>query len=98
MRLVDLIDSKYDRYTSSRSMVDRFDSLWHDIIVGSHNDNRDIRHLCATGTHSGKRLMTRSIQERDTAAILQLHVVGSDMLRDTTGLTGDYVRATDIIQ
>ena len=45
MRLVDLIDSKYDRYTSSRSMVDRFDSLWHDIIVGSHNDNRDIRHL-----------------------------------------------------
>ena len=48
MRLVDLIDSKYDRYASSRSMVDRFDSLWHDIIVGSHNDNRDIRHLGTT--------------------------------------------------
>ena len=98
MRLVDLIDSKYDRYTSSRSMVDRFDCLWHDIIVGSHNDNRDIRHLGTTGTHGGKSLMARRIQERDTTPALQLHVVSTDVLRDTSCLTGNYVCITDVIQ
>ena len=98
MWLIDFINSENNRNTGSRSVINRLNRLRHHVIISGHDNNRDIRHLRATGTHSGKRLVTRSIQERDTAAILQLHVVGSDMLRDTTGLTGDYVRATDIIQ
>ena len=98
MWFIHLIDSKHNRYTRRHCMVDGLLCLRHHVIIRRYNNNRNIRYFRATGTHSGKRLMTRSIQERDTAAILQLHVVGSDMLRDTTGLTGDYVRATDIIQ
>ena len=98
MRLIDLIDGKYDRNAGSRSMVDRLDGLRHDIIVGSHNDNCDIRHLGSTGTHGGKGLVTRRIQEGDTASALQLHVVSADVLRDTSGLTGNYVCITDVIQ
>ena len=98
MWLIDFINSENNRNTGSRSVINRLNRLRHHVIISGHDNNSDIRHLRATGTHSGKRLVTRSIQERDTAAILQLHVVGSDMLRDTTSLTGDYVRATDIIQ
>ena len=79
-------------------MIDCFNGLRHDGIVGSYNNNSDIRYLGTTGTHSGKRFMTRSIQEGDTASAGQLHIVSTDMLRDTTGFTGNHIGITDIIQ
>src|SRR5574344_767538 len=70
----------------------------HDIVIGSNNDNRNICNLCTTSTHSGKRLMTRSIKECDTASILKLNIVCTDMLCDTSGLTGDNISLTDRVK
>ena len=79
-------------------MVQRLDSLRHDVIVGSDNHNNDIGDLGTTGTHSGKRLVTRGIQEGDATAVGQLHVIGTDVLGDTTSLTGNDVRVADVVQ
>ena len=42
--------------------------------------------------------MTRSIEERNAATVFQLHVICTDMLCNTSGFTGNYVRLTDIVE
>ena len=98
MRLVYLIDRENNRHAGRRGMVDRLHGLRHHVIVRRDDDNRNIRHLRAPGTHGGKRLMTRRIQERDATPVRKFHVISADMLRDTTRLAGDDVRVADIIQ
>ena len=70
----------------------------HHRVVGSDDDDGDIRHLSTTGTHSGEGLMTRGVEERNLTTILQFHVIGTDMLRDTTSLTSNHVRVTDEVE
>ena len=79
-------------------MVDSLLRLRHHIIVSRNNDDGDIRHFRTTGTHSRKCLMTWSIQESNLTSVLHCHVVGTDMLCDTTRLTGDNIRLTDIVE
>ena len=42
--------------------------------------------------------MTRSIEECNTTTVFQLHVISTDMLGNTSGLTGNYIRLTDIVE
>ncbi len=42
--------------------------------------------------------MTRRVEERDLTTILQLHIVGTDVLGDTTGLTGNHVGIADKVE
>ena len=93
-----LVDSENHWHTSCLRVVDSLDSLWHDRIVGSHNDNRNIRHLRTAGTHGSKRLVTRSIEESDVLTILQLHVIRTNVLGDTTCLTSNHVGITDMVE
>ena len=79
-------------------MIDCFLRLRHHVIIGSHNNDSNIRYFRTTCTHSGKRFVTRSIEERDTATVFQLHVICTDMLCNTSGFTGNYVRLTDIVE
>ena len=98
MGLIYLIDRKDNGHTRCRSMVDRLNRLGHDTIISRYNNNCDIRHLRTTGTHRRKGLMTRCIQESDATTIGQLHVVSTNVLCDTTSLTRNHIRITDIIQ
>ena len=79
-------------------MVNRLDCLRHDSVVSCDDNDRDIRHFRSTCTHRREGRVTRSIQERDMLTILQLHVVCTDMLGDTSCLTGDHVGVTDVVQ
>ena len=79
-------------------MIDRFFRLWHYVVIGCHNNDRDIRNFRTTGTHSCKRLMPRSIQECNTTSVFQLYVVSTDVLCNTSGLTGNYIRLTDVVE
>ena len=79
-------------------MVDGLDGLRHDIVVGSHDNDNDIGDLGTTGTHCGESFVTRSVEERDVLSVLEFHVVGTDVLGDTTSLTGDYVGVADIVE
>ena len=42
--------------------------------------------------------MTRSIEECNTTTVFQLHVISTDMLGNTSSLTGNYIRLTDIVE
>ena len=97
-RFINLIDGKDDGHIGSHSVVDGLFGLRHDVVVGSHDDDGDVGDLGTAGTHGSECLMTRGIEEGDMTAIVKRHVVGTDVLRDTTGLTGDNISPTDIVE
>ena len=70
----------------------------HNAVVGSNNDDGDIRYLSTTGTHSREGLVARGIEERDAMTILQLHIVSTDVLSDTTSLTSNDVGIADMVK
>ena len=78
-------------------MLDGFDGLRHDAVIGSDDQYHDIGRLGTTGTHGGKRGVTRSIQEGDHATV-GFDVVGTDVLGNTTGFASGNLGFTDVIQ
>ena len=78
-------------------MVDRFDCLRHNTVIGSYYQDSDICYLCTTHTHCCERFVTGCIQESDGFAI-DLYCVSTDMLCDTACFAFCYVRMTDRIQ
>ena len=79
-------------------MGNGFLGLRHHIVIGSDDDDGDICHLGTTGTHGGERLVTWRIEESDVLAVLHLHVVCTDVLRDTTSLTCNHVGLANIVE
>ena len=67
-------------------MTDGLDRLRFDPVVRSYDQDNNIRHSGAPGTHRGKRLVTRCIQERNFASV-GFDVISTNVLRNTTGLT-----------
>ncbi len=78
-------------------MVDSFQRLRHNAVVGRHHQNDDIGDFGAAGTHARERFVAWRIDKNDFAAVL-LDVVGADMLRDTAGLAIGDMRRTDGIE
>ena len=72
-------------------MVDGLDCLRHHSVIGRDDDDRKVGELGSTGTHSGERLVSRGVKEGDPPAVWKLHVVGTDVLGDTSRLSGDDV-------
>lgn len=97
-RLVYLVDGEYDGYAGCRSVVDGLDGLRHDVVVGGHDDDTEVGHLGTARTHGGERLVTRGVEERDMASVLEFDVVGADMLCNTSGLACNDVGRTDIVE
>ena len=67
--LIDLIDGNDDLNACGLGMVDGLDGLGHYTIVGCHYQDGNISRVGSTHTHSGKRLMSRCIQEGDLLAV-----------------------------
>ena len=70
----------------------------HHRVIGCDNDDGDIGSLGTTGTHGGKRLVTWSIQEGNLAATVQRNTVCTDMLGNTTCLTGNHIGIANIVE
>ena len=79
-------------------MADSLDSLRHYAVVGSDDDDRNVSHLGTTCTHRGEGLVTWSIKECDSLAVRKLHMICTDVLSDTAGLTCDHIRITDVVE
>ena len=79
-------------------MADSLDSLRHYRIVGGNDDDGKVGHLSASGTHSREGLMSRGVEECNPAAARELHVVGSDVLGDSSGLAGNHVSLSDVVE
>src|SRR4030095_1066961 len=95
---IDLVYRKDHWYTCSLRVTYRFFCLRHHCIISSDHDNCNVRYFSTTGTHSRKRFVTRCIEECDMLAIWKCHFVSTNVLRDTTGLPGNYICITDIVQ
>ena len=104
LRLVDLVDRHNDRHVGRLGVVDCFERLRHHAVVRRDHDDDDIRDLRAACTHAGEGLVTRGIEEDDLAAecrrvlLGDADLVGTDVLRDATGLAGGDVGFADRIQ
>jgi hypothetical protein len=78
-------------------VIDRFNRLRHDGVVGRDHKNGDVGGLGTTGTHRGKGGVTGRVDEGDQLTVL-LDLVGTDVLGDAAGFTRDHIGATDGIE
>ena len=97
-RLIYLIDGKYHRHACCLRVVNGLHGLRHHGIVGCDYDDGQVGHLRTAGTHRRKRLVSRGIEECDSTTVVERDVIGTDVLGDTTGLTGDYIGLTDVVE
>ena len=67
-------------------VIDGFERLRHDAVVGGHHQHHDIGDLGAAGAHAGERFVAGRIDEHDLAAVL-LDVIGADVLGDSAGFS-----------
>ena len=96
--LINLIDCKYHRNTCCLCMSNSLLGSRHHRVVCSNDDNHNISNLCTTSTHSSKCFVTRSIKEGNLASVLKCHTIGTDVLGNTTCLTSNYIRITDMVE
>ena len=76
-------------------VVDRLARLRHDAVVGRHDEDDDVGDLGAAGAHHRERLVAGRVEE-DDAAVVDLDVVGADVLRDAAGLALGHARVSRI--
>ena len=79
-------------------MVDGLSGLRHHRVISCNDDNRKVRQLCTTGTHSCEGFVSRGIEEGDTAAVLKSDIVGTYVLGDSTGFTCNHIGLADIVE
>ncbi len=96
--LIYFIDGKHDGHTCRRGVVDSLDGLGHDGVVGSHDDDDKVGHLGAAGTHGGKGFVAGGVEEGYLLAVGEGHMIGTDMLGNTAGLTRNDVSLADIVE
>ena len=78
-RLIDFVYCNHNRHTRRFRVLDSFDGLRHHAVVCCNNQNHDIRCLCTTSTHGGKRGVARGVQEGDHT-VVGFNVVSTDVL------------------
>src|SRR5690606_16514634 len=97
LRLVDLVHCNHDGHAGSLGMLHGFLGLRHHAVIGRHHQNHDIGGLGTTRTHPGKSRVTRGIEEGNHATV-GFHVVGTDVLGDTTGFARGHLGTTDVVE
>ena len=78
-------------------MIDRFLRLRHHAVVRRDDEDDDVRDPRTAGAHHRERLVTRCIEEHDVA-VVDLHGVGTDVLRDAAGLALGDARGADRVE
>ena len=78
-------------------MIDGFDRLGHDPVVGGDDEHHDVGDLGAAGAHGREGLVARGVDEGDQLAVA-LDLVGADVLGDAAGLTGHDVSGADAVE
>ena len=95
--LIHLVDSNNNGDSGSLGVIDRFDCLRHDTVIGSHNQNCNICDISTAGTHCCECFVTRCIQECDVLALIA-YLICTDMLGNAAGFTCGNVSVTDSVQ
>ena len=83
--------------SAALGVVDGFDGLRHDAVVGGHDENHDVGGLGAAGAHGGEGGVARGVDEGDRLVVPH-DLVGPDVLGDATGLAGHDVGRADAVE
>ena len=95
--LVHLVDRDDERHVGRLGVIDRFDGLGHDAVVGRDHQDDDVGDLGAARAHRGEGFVTGRVDEGDRLA-LPLHLVGTDVLGDAARFAGDDVGLADLVE
>ena len=79
-------------------MVDGFDRLRHDAVVGGDHQHDDVGDLGAARAHRGEGGVAGRVEEGDLGAGRRGHLIGADMLGDAAGFAGDHVGRADGVE
>ena len=96
--LVDLVDRHDDRHAGGFGVVDGFDGLRHDAVIGGNAKHHDIRDPGAPGAHIGKGLVARRVDKANLGARRHGYLIGADMLGDAAFFLPGHVRFTERVQ
>src|SRR5690606_7943504 len=91
----------HDRHVRRLGVVERLHGLGHHAVVGRDHQDHDVGDLRTPGEHGGERLVTGGVDEGDRPVdtlVLDVHLVGTDVLGDPAGLALDHVGAPDGVQ
>ena len=77
-------------------VIDRFDCLGHDAIIGRDNEHNDIGYISAARAHRGESGVAGRIDEGKCRAIV-IYSVGADVLRYSTRFTRRHASLADSI-
>ena len=95
---VHFVDGKNHRDFCRLGVVDGFLGLGHHTIICCDDNDRQICDLGATCTHGRKGFVTRGVQECDLFPSIQFNGVGTNVLRDASGLASNDVGFPDEIK
>ena len=94
---VDFVDRDDDGHAGRFGVIDGFERLRHDAVVGRDHQHHDVGDLRAAGAHARERFMAGRVDEHDLAAVL-LDVIRADVLRDAAGLAVGHVGGANGVQ
>ena len=98
VRFIDLVHRDDDGRAGGPGVVDGFEGLRHDAVVGGDHQDHDVGDLGAARPHARERFVTGRVDEDDLAPVL-LDVIGADVLRDAARfLLGDVGQANGVEQ
>ena len=95
--LVDLVDGDQDRHVGGPGVVDRLLRLRHHPVVGGDDDDGDVGHLGAAGSHRGEGGVAGGVEEGDRLFVV-VDLVGADVLGDAAGLARRHLGLADRVQ
>ena len=102
--LVDLVDRDDDGHVGGAGVVDGFQRLGHDSVVGCYDDDDDVGDFGSAGAHAGEGLVAWGVEEDDLAAegggvgLGDFDLVGADVLGDASGFAAGYVGGADGVE
>ena len=79
-------------------MLNRFNGLRHQAIIGGNNQDHDIGYRCTALAHLREGFMARCIKERNQRSVLRLHLIGTDMLGNAASFAGDDIGTAQRIE
>ena len=95
--LVYLVDRDDNRNLGVLGVVNRFQSLGHDAVVGGDNQDYDVGNLGSAGAHHRKDFVAWCVQE-GYFSLFGLNAVSADALGDSAGLAFGYMAVADSVQ
>ena len=92
--LIHFIDGDDNRNPGGFGVVNGFNRLRHDAVIGSNHQDNNIRYRSPASAHRRKGRVPRSIDKGDFLAV-DFFLISTDFLRDASGFGVDDMGGTN---